>query len=833
MSRSYYLLSLLLLPFFATSQMKVIKGVVRDAYSEEAIAFASIVNPKTQQGMLTNSEGQFILKVNTLSSDDSLLVSYVGYQPKMIPLRKTDKDTLYLTINLERGSLQKEVVIKSKHTKGWILWRKVVKKKPFNDRDRFENYGYELYNKLEIDLNRINPDRFKQVNILKPFGSIIAETADTISEEKPFLPIFISESISDFYYQKSPARKREEIKASRNSGINNESIQKFLGGMNLNDNIYNNYINVFDKRFISPVADNGDVFYHYRLTDTQYVSGKRLLHLVFTPKHKGENVFEGECWIHDSTFAIQKVSLHLSKEANVNFVNKYSFIQEYRLLNDSVWFLSKDKMVIDFAPIGKDKFGFISRKTTTYRDVQINKGSVWEQLRKNIKQEEVVMWDEARKQNEQYWTDTRHETLSKNEKAVYAMVDTIQKMPIFKTYRNTVEFLATGFRSFGPLQYGPWFNAISVNPIEGFRARFDLSTSNDLSTKYKIRTYIAYGTLDRQFKTHAEITYLLKKSPRTSIYFGFVNDYDNGQVYYDEVGMDNIFTLAARKQQIPFKFLRVRQEKFEFFKETNAGFSFEFNATRKQFTPVRALPDASVYAKPGNENGLLNTELSLKIRFAYLERFLEGDFFRKSLGSRYPIGELKYSKGISGLLGGAYDYHKLNFSIHDYQKVAHYGELYYNAYAGKIWGVLPFPMLEVHPGNEIYYYNKYAFNLMNRFEYLSDEFAGINVEHNVGNGIFRLFGPSRKLKLRQFWNAKFLWSRLSEANKQFNQFGRKFDLGHEFRSLDGSTYMELGTGVNNIFKFFRVDLVWRVLPQPFPKELYKQFGVFGSFQLAF
>jgi hypothetical protein len=105
-------------------------------------------------------------------------------------------------VNLERGSLQKEVVIKSKHSKGWILWRKVVKKKPMNDRLRFENYLYELYNKLEIDLNRINLDRFKQVNILKPFGSIIAQTTDTISEEKPFLPIFISESISDFYYQK-------------------------------------------------------------------------------------------------------------------------------------------------------------------------------------------------------------------------------------------------------------------------------------------------------------------------------------------------------------------------------------------------------------------------------------------------------------------------------------------------------------------------------------------------------------------------------------------------------------------------------------------------------
>jgi hypothetical protein len=159
--------------------------------------------------------------------------------------------------------------------------------------------------------------------------------------------------------------------------------------------------------------------------------------------------------------------------------------------------------------------------------------------------------------------------------------------------------------------------------------------------------------------------------------------------------------------------------------------------------------------------------------------------------------------------------------------------LYYNIYAGKIWGTLPFPILEVHPGNEIYYYNKYAFNLMNRFEYLSDEYAGVNVEHNIGTGIFRLFGPSRKLKLRQFWNAKLLLGNLSNQNQQFNQFGTIFDQGHQFQSLNGKTYLELGTGVNNILKFIRVDLVWRLLPLPFPKELYKQFGIFGSFRLQF
>jgi hypothetical protein len=834
MRSGIFIFILFLYTHIGWTQIKVVKGNVQDIHSEEPIPFASVVFPKNNIGQLTDSAGNFMLRVNGLLKADSISVSYVGYQTKKIALPNAGLDTLFLVIRLERAALSKEVIIKSKYSKGWIVWRRILKNKVRNDRARFENYSYELYNKLELDISGFNANRFKKLRLVRPFGFIIDQTVDTISDEKPLLPIFISESISDLYYQRNPLRKREEIKASRTSGIKNESIQKMLGGMNINDNIYSNYINVFDKRFISPVADNGDIFYDYRLPDTQYVAGKRFLHLIFTPKHKGENTFEGECWVHDSTYAIQKVSLHLSKDANVNFVNNYAFIQEYKHLGDSVWFLAKDKLVIDFSPLGKEKFGIIAKKTTTYKDARINNGFVWERVRKNKTQEDIIMLESASSQNDQFWKDSRHESLSRNESAIYAMVDTLEKLPIFKTYKNTIEFLATGYKSFGKFEYGPWFNAFSVNAIEGYRVRLDMGTSNKFSKKWRLAGYLAYGTLDQKFKGRAEVTHIIKKTPRTSVFASYVDDYDNGQVYYDEVGMDNVFTLAARKQQIPIKFLRVRQEKFEFFKETSSGFSFEVNATRKEFTPVRALPDASIYSKNATGGGgLINTEVSLKLRFAYLERFLEGDFFRTSLGSPYPISELRYSKGIAGVLGGGYDYHKLNVAIHDYQKVAHYGELYYNVFAGKIWGTLPFPMLEVHPGNEIYYYNKYAFNLMNRFEYLSDEYAGINVEHNIGAGIFRLFGPSRKMKLRQFWNAKVLFGRLSEENKKLNQFGTVFDQGHQFQSLDGKTYMELGTGVNNIFKFIRIDLVWRVLPLPFPKELYKQFGVFGSFRLQF
>jgi hypothetical protein len=102
------------------------------------------------------------------------------------------------------------------------------------------------------------------------------------------------------------------------------------------------------------------------------------------------------------------------------------------------------------------------------------------------------------------------------------------------------------------------------------------------------------------------------------------------------------------------------------------------------------------------------------------------------------------------------------------------------------------------------------------------------VEHNIGNGIFRFLPLHRFLKFRQFWNVKMIWGELSQENKDLN-----FVNGHSFQSLDGKTYIEVGTGVDNILRFFRLDLVWRVAPTPMPEESYKRFGVFGSFRLSF
>lgn len=805
------------------AQKKIIAGTIKDEHSEEPVPFASIRFKNTSVGQYTDSSGAFAFHLENWPSD-TLEISCVGYQPLLFVLNLS-RDSSFVDIRLQRGTFNEGVQVRARVNKGLLLWRKIVEHKPFNNRYRFDNFSYELYNKLEIDIKNLNFRKFSKFKPFRPVAGLINQNLDT-TEGVEYLPAYLTEALSDYYYQRDPKKRREIIKAANTNGLRNESFLKFLGGMDQVVNVYNNFIAVFDKDFVSPISDNGDSYYNYNVIDTQQMGGFRFYHFVFTPKHKGTNTFEGDCWVHAGTFAIQKMNLRLGKDANVNFLEKLSLIQEYRMINDSTWFLSKDKFVADVTPLGTNKAGFIGRKTTTYQHVIINDPSVTKELAYNKGVEEIITLAGASERSKAYWDSARHEDLSKNESGIIKMIDTLMTAPVFQKFTNTMYFIGAGYKNVGNYEIGPWYYWATYNSWEGFRLRFDLGTNKYFNKKLWLHGYLAYGFNDQKFKGQAEAYFFPKKTyPRSYIHASYTDDLDHGQAYYGEITSDNIFAVAVRKQNVPVKFIKSREVQLELFKDITPWMSHRISFTHTSTVPLQNLLSIDSFKTFAKYDPMTSFEVSYRIRFAYLEKFLDGNFFRYSLGSPYPVAEISFTKGFSGVARSSYDYTKLSFNVSDYISLKPWGSFTWMIYAGRTFGTLPYTLLNIAPGNELYYYNKYAYNMMNKYEFLHDRYFGVNLEHIVGNGIFRLFP---KLRLRQFWTAKTLWGGLSEANRKLN-----FKEGNTFQTLDGKTYLELGTGVDNIFRLFRIDFIWRLLPVNGILDRTKRFGIFGSFRLSF
>lgn len=813
--------------FFSVVQLQAqvtLKGTVHDAHTNEPVPYASVYLKSTGYGQTSDSAGNFSFRVSKLVKD-SLVVSYVGYQ-NAVTVVTGSSDNVALNIQMQRGGLNNAVIVKTSFNKGLFLWKKIMSKKKMYNRSNLPNYGYEAYNKLEVDIKNLKIKKIKRNPLLKPF-TFVLDNIDSTSEKEPFLPAYLLESISDYAYQKNPKKYYENIRANNIKGFKNESITKLTGVMNQNVNVYANFVNVMDKDFVSPFNDNGDDYYIFSVPDTQIQNGKKIFHFVFRPKHPGQNTFEGDAWVTAQTYQIQKISLYLGKDANINYIDRVSVFQEFIPINDSVYFLSRDKFYADFRALGKQSLTLIGRKTTSYRNIVVNSDSI-AALFKEQKIAEIVKTDNTLTElTDSTWQQLRHDSLSENEKTIYATVNKLLQMPKFHKLERTIKFIATGYKNIGNIEIGPWFNWISANQWEGTRFRFDLGTNTGFNKHIYLHGYGAYGTTDKKFKGMLEAFWILKKYPRFRLHASYLNDIDNGISQIGEVSQDNIFSLAIRKPNVNRKFVSVKDSRFEIFKEWGkGGFSTELFLAHRSYTPLQNLPLKSDFpTKLGNP--LTSFDIALKLRFAYLEQFFEGDYFRYSLGTKYPIVELTATKGISGIANSAYDYSKLSLMVRDKMKISPYGTVTYKVYAGKVFGTLPFAFLENHPGNDIYYYNPNVYDLMNRFEYLSDQWAGINVEHNIGSGLFRFIPITRKLKWRQFWTAKTLWGSLSEANNALN------NAKSNFKTLNNNTYIEVGTGIDNIFKLLRFDFVWRLSKDPSALNKTSRFGIFGSFQFQF
>jgi hypothetical protein len=823
----FYLYFIFLL-FFALNIQKTnaqyisVHAIVVDAHTKEPVNFASVYSLKSGYGKTTDSTGAFTL---TVLRTDTIAISYVGYQLNKIPVSNIKKSDSSIIVYMERGKLSDAVVIKTKVNKGLFLWRKIMSKKKQYNRYDLTNFSYEAYNKLEVDIKNFNPDKLKKNFLLKPFAFVF-DNIDSTSEKAPFLPAYLLESVSDYAYQKKTRKFFENIKASNTKGFNNESITKMLGVMNQNVNVYGNFINVMDKDFIGPLNDNADEYYNFSVPDTQMLTGRKIFHFVFKPKRAGINAFNGDAWVFSQTYQIQKVSLYLAKDANVNFIDRVSIFQEFTPINDSIYFLTRDKFFADFSFLGKKSLTLIGRKSTSYKDITINSDSITNLFDKQNIEEVITTEKNVSQYSDTDWVKLRHDSLSKNEKSIYGTIDKLLQMPKFQKLEKRLHFIGTGYTDNGNVEFGPWFNWVSSNAWEGTRFRFDLGTNTGFNKNIYLHGYLAYGLKDKRIKGQAEAYWILNRNPnRFRLHVSYSKDIDNGISNIGEVSQDNIFSLAIRKPSVNRKFLKLQDTRLEVFKELGKGVSTELFFVHRQFTPLLNLPFVDSPSGPSFNN----FEVALKLRFAYLERFVEGDYFRYSLGSKYPIAEIILAQGIPGIAKSAYSYTKLSASIKDYIKISPYGSISYKVYAGKIFGTLPYTFLESHPGNDIYYYNANSYNLMNRFEYLSNQYAGVNFEHNIGSGIFAFTHLTRKLKWRQFWNVKTLWGSLSPQNAALNNSTANF------KTLNGNTYMELGTGIDNIFKVFRLDFVWRVLPSSNYYKLQKNqaFGIFGSFQFQF
>lgn len=801
------------------SQNYTITGKVFDSETKEPLPFVPVLIKGTTVGSTTDFDGNY--SITTTKLGDSIVASYVGYKKLTRAIKRGENQTINMPMVLEGVNLL-EVVIKPGENPAHRIIRNVIAHKQFNNKRKLDAYQYETYNKVEFDLNRI-PKEMQEKKLFKPIKFVFDNVDSVYSGEKPSLPIFITESLSDLYFRSNPNLKKEVIKASKVTGIENTSITSVMGDMYQNINIYDNNILVFGKDFVSPISDNGFFYYKYYLEDSLFIGNTRCYQIRFKSKRPQELCFSGNMWISDTTWAIKRIEMSIPKDANINFINAANVVQEFTQI-DSTWMLSKDRLIIDFA-MNKNQVGIYGRKTTSYKDFKINQP-------KDVKfyefGDKIVVEDNALKQTDEFWNANRHDSLSIREKKIYHMIDTIKTLPVYKTWVDIFTLFVSGYKVVNNFEIGPYFNLISYNKIEGPRVRFGGRTSSKFSRWYELQGYVAYGFNDEKFKYSIGFKSFISKKPhRQLVGMTYKSDYEILGQSQNGFSQDNIFASLFRTSPLT-NLTRVDQTYAWYEREWIDGLTSKVTLAGRTITPL--LANAYKYYKKdgsiGTKENIKNTEVRLNIRFAYKEKFISGDFSRISLGTKWPVLQINYAKSLQNAFRGEYDYQKVVFNLSDRVRlISLLGYTDYTAEVGKIFGAVPYPLMELHGGNETYVYDYMSFNMMKYYEFASDQYASIGMFHHFEGLLFNKIPLIKKLKWREVVTCKALWGSVNEKNRRTLIFPTTLN------ALGNEPYVEVSAGIENIFKVFRIDALWRSTYLR-PRSI-ENFGVKFGFQLAF
>jgi hypothetical protein len=523
-------------------QVTRVNGRVYDPLTNEPIPFASVLFIGTSVGKNTDMDGKFSLE--TMDVVDSIRISFIGYLSTTMHVQRHKTQEINIALRANKFDLP-EVLIKAGENPALIILKKIIENKPKNDRSELQAFQYESYNKLEFDINNIT-DKFKRKRIFKPFQFIFDNMDSSVSNQTPYLPVFLTETVSDVYFRSDPTLRKEVIKASKIAGVENETVSQYLGDLYSNINIYDNYIYLFQKGFVSPIAGLSTLYYKYSLMDSAFIGNNWCYKITFHPRRKQELTFNGEMWVSDSSFAIRRINMRIASDANINYVEDLALVHEYEYINHEHWMLSKEVLVVNLAPTetkSKQTTGFIGRKTTYYSKFLLNqpKDAAF------FKGSEVDLLESAKKQTMAYWDSTRGERLTKNERAIYAMIDTIKTIPAYKRWADLVKIYATGYKGVGLVEIGPVYTFVSSISVEGIRLSFGGQTSNKFSEWLVLDGYGAYGTKDQRFKYggtarfHQQTRVILGENSNKML-----NNWEKSNAFAD----DNFFATVLRRERI-------------------------------------------------------------------------------------------------------------------------------------------------------------------------------------------------------------------------------------------------------------------------------------------
>ena len=800
---------------------------VVDWQTGDSIPYANAVYRNLKLGASSDANGHFSIARKV---GEQLTITAIGYKPRHIKITAHTARELKVTLIADSKQLQ-GIVVKAKRRHKYSrkdnpaveLMRRVIAAKKQTHLENHDYYQYDKYQKVTMAINNLTPDELEG-SMFKKAPWLLDQVETCPYNNKLILPISVDETLTQHLYRKTPRDEKDIVLGQSTKGISKliqtgEALNTIVKDLFKDINLYDDQIDLLQKRFPSPIGSTAISFYHFYIDDTVYVNQDQCIRLQFMPANQQDFGFRGELYVlNDSSLHVKKCDMQLPANTGVNFVDAMKFQQEFTKLSNGEWALTTDNMIAELKLTDLLQRAIVIRTTgmTNYAFAPIED--------KQFKGKAKIIYDaNAKMRDNEFWVAHRTTQLTKSEAGMDSFIKRMAstkhfKWVIFASKALIENFIETGSED-KPSKFdiGPVNTFISKNLVDGIRLRASARTTAKLNPHWFFEGYYAYGTKSRRSYYDAKVTYSFNKPeyqpiefPVRTISFESTSDVESPSDKYLKHNKDNIFMTfrPVKVEQMYF----VNRQKINFNWETDYGLATSLELRTESNRPTGKL----VYEKMDGTlvDKLRVSEVSLGFNYRPGQSYVNSKQKRMTVNLDAPEFNVKHTMGIKHFLGGDFNSNLTEVSIYKRFWLGSWGHIDTRVQGGAQWNKVPFQFLITPPVNTSYFEHQGTFNLMKGLEFLNDRYAQFNLAWDLEGKIFNRIPLIKKLKWREYVAFKGMWGHLTDKNNPYLPQNANDTELYKFpvdtRVMTRDPYMEFVVGVHNIFKFLEVDYVRRL-----------------------
>ena len=645
------------------------------------------------------------------------------------------------------------------------IMEKVIENKNLNNPKKLKSFSYNSYSKTIVDIksnDSLDNTLFNDMNYL-----------------------FLTEVLTKRKFL-SPDLDNEEIVATKMSGLKHTDYY-FLASQGQPFSFYEEPIILLNNSYLSPLNNSAFRNYDFKLEEKYYQKNDTIFIISFKPKPQRHfNSLKGILYISSNNYAIQSVSAEPNDTGKINLKIKHL----YKKIDGS-WFPGQLNYQATFTPKLNNRNDLYIIDNKTFIDsIKINP----DLDRSDFYTESLYLNVQKNKNATSLISENRTEPLSIKEANTYHVIDSLGDAFNIQKTLKLIEKLPLGKISINSIDVNLG-QIIQINRFEGARLGIGLSTNNKFDENFNIAGYYGYGIKDRLSKYGITLGYVLNQQNRLNISTSLSNTLIETGKYNDAFSVSEYFYDFNPRSLMSAQFDNNKSVKTTISARSFRYINWKLGINYASITPLYGIYNDSfspyLFQYENNSINNYNTfQFKLNMRFAYKEKIMKLFDYDLSLGTKYPVLNIFYERGIKDLFKSDLSYNKIEIDIKQEITFNRIGTIVYCLTGGLIDKPVPYGLLFGGHGGfdrKIPFVANNHFQTMMPYEFVSDKFINLFLTYEIMRFFpnYNIFSPNISLA----HNMGIGGLSKKEAHQNIN-----------FKTLE-NPYLESGLILSNLIKF--------------------------------